>query len=222
MKKITVIFLVLAGSFVFIDRPVAQAEPKDSAASFYHQYRQFKRLTKNPRHISPLVLGSCRTVMPVLRVSDKGRKQAVDPVNGTLIKRADEIFSEQGKSAADPHLNTRVHIYVNTLADEVITRKLKSFPVGAVIVKEKLELDGFIYAVRGIGGMIKRTSGYDSENGDWEYFYTDKTTDFISGRLKNCVECHTDARDTDYVFSVWKIYNNQLKEEQEVSGKRDK
>ncbi|MCF6312494.1 MAG: cytochrome P460 family protein [Verrucomicrobiales bacterium] len=129
----------------------------------------------------------------------------------TLIKLADKSIPEQGNPTVDPHttadshFNTKTHIYVNTLADGVIARKTKSFPEGAVIVKEKLKLGVFDCTVSGIGGMIKRAPGYDSKHGDWEYFYGDETTPFSSGRIKNCIECHVDARDTDYVFSVWKI-----------------
>ncbi|MCF6312624.1 MAG: hypothetical protein L3J39_09260 [Verrucomicrobiales bacterium] len=98
-----------------------ETELKSSAFSFYHQYRQLKRLTKQPYHVSPTFFTDCRVKMPILGISDKRTKRAVDSLIGTSIKRAD------------------------------------------------------------------------------------KTTNFTSGRLKNCAECHVDARGTDYVFNVWKI-----------------
>jgi hypothetical protein len=61
-------------------------------------------------------------------------------------------------------------------------------------------------SVAGIGGMIKRAPGFDSKNGDWEYFYSGKTAGFSIGRLQNCAECHAGAKTTDYVFCGWKSF----------------
>lgn len=198
----------------------SKIEAEDSALTIYQTYLQLKRLTKKVHHVSPRTLSSCRVLMPIFGINDKKNKLDDDSPIGDLIKLADKIISEKGKAIVDPHLNTGIHIYVNRLAEDTITEKSKSFPVGGIIVKEKLKLDGFDQAVHGIGGMIKRTPGYDSANGDWEYFYADKTTKFSSGRLKSCIECHTDARATDYVFSVWKIAveNNDDNEQYPAKG----
>jgi len=154
---------------------VTETETDDSALAIYQTYLQLKRLTDDPRSVSPLVAVDCESYKK-------------DITDGSI------------------HEDARVHIYVNKIAEDVITKNLKIFPTGAAIVKEKLAFNGpSSYTALGIGGMIKRSPGYDVQNGDWEYFYADKTTDFTSGRIKNCAECHVDARDTDYVFSVWKI-----------------
>ena len=96
-----------------------------------------------------------------------------------------------------------IHVYVNPLADDAVIEKRKVFPAGAVIVKEKLGDDG---AVTGVGGMIKRTAGFDPKNGDWEYFYSEKVG-FSTGRLQHCADCHSVAKETDYVFRAWKPFN---------------
>ncbi len=51
--------------------------------------------------------------------------------------------------------------------------------------------------------MIKRPTGYDPDNGDWEYFYFEDPTKFEQGRIALCVECHRGAAATDYVFGGW-------------------
>ena len=68
-------------------------------------------------------------------------------------------------------------------------------------MKEKLGEDG---ALTGVGGMIKRTAGFDPKNGDWEYFYSDKVEGFSIGRLQKCAGCHDLVKHTDYVFGGWK------------------
>jgi hypothetical protein len=70
-------------------------------------------------------------------------------------------------------------------------------------VKEKIAGDGSAFAV---GGMIKRSKGYDDGNGDWEYFYAAKTGAFSTGRLQNCITCHRQTKTNDYVFSVWEPF----------------
>jgi hypothetical protein len=46
------------------------------------------------------------------------------------------------------------------------------------------------------------TPGYDAANGDWEYFYYGGRSQFSSGRIANCIECHRAAEATDFVYSV--------------------
>ncbi len=100
------------------------------------------------------------------------------------------------------HFDTRIHLYVNTLADDIISQNRRTFPEGSVIVKEKLSQEGM---VTGVGGMIKRSSSYDDKSGNWEYFYSEPGKGFANGRLKKCADCHIDVRDRDYVFNVWAL-----------------
>lgn len=62
--------------------------------------------------------------------------------------------------------------------------------------------------------MVKREAGYDAANNDWEYFVIpfDATTDYIampngdlskaaaSGKLENCINCHTNDGNGNYLF----------------------
>jgi hypothetical protein len=51
--------------------------------------------------------------------------------------------------------------------------------------------------------MVKRAPGFDSAQGDWEYFYFDDPSKIESGRMASCIECHRTAKQTDYVFGLW-------------------
>jgi hypothetical protein len=90
---------------------------------------------------------------------------------------------------------TEVNVYMSSTAAEAFENRVRSYPVGSVIVKEKLPGSN-------IGGMVKRRAGYDPEHGDWEYFFKDEQG-ITSGRIESCVRCHDSARPRDYVFGDW-------------------
>src|SRR5437763_734321 len=81
---------------------------------------------------------------------------------------------------------------------------------GAVIIKEKSPdrpihiPEGGVLAFRhGVGGMVKRSPGFDPEHGDWEYFYYEDPKKIETGAITSCVKCHEGAKDKDYVFGAW-------------------
>jgi hypothetical protein len=152
------------------------AEPlvvtKDSASTFY---QKFQRLTKEPRYVSPQIALSC-------------------------VGPSDEVIAKE-KARTGPHLNARVNIYVNQTTADFIATNGAVFPVGAVIVKEKI---GYDKKVSDIGGMIKRDKGYDPANGDWEYFFYTPGAKFSTGKLANCIDCHNSGT-RDNVFNVWDL-----------------
>ena len=161
------------------------AEPlvitKDSATTFY---QGFKRLTAEPRFVSPTISALCGTATIPKRVFDKERA-----ING-------------------PHAGVAVHIYANPPAADSIAANAAEFPVGAVIVKENLlvlagPVPGLLGrpASAGIGGMVKRPKGYDPANGDWEFFFYSAEGQFSTGKLANCIDCHNGGK-RDHVFSV--------------------
>ena len=110
-----------------------------------------------------------------------------------------------------PHANTGILIYMNKLAADAFATNASAFPVGAAIVKQKTNLgytdkDGKRVhdADTGVGGMLKRPAGYDPKHGDWEYFYFEDSKKIESGRITSCVQCHSSAKDKDYVFGTWR------------------
>jgi Cytochrome P460 len=108
---------------------------------------------------------------------------------------AAELAADERRTG--PHSDAFVNLYVNELAKRAIADKAVLFPTGAVIVKEKLKRD---VSATAVGGMVKRAAGFDPDHGDWEYFYAAKSGGFASGRLDNCIACHTQAKSRDYVF----------------------
>jgi hypothetical protein len=161
-------------AILLVATTLAAAEPltvtKESAGKFY---REFKRLTAQPRYVAPLTALLC---------TFPGKE-----------------LLEKESALTGPHTRVSVHIYANTIADGAVTANAAEFPEGAVIVKEKLGRDA---AVTDVGGMIKRAEGYDPKNGDWEFFFFTPGGDFATGKLENCIGCHNGGK-RDHVFSVW-------------------
>jgi len=102
---------------------------------------------------------------------------------------------------AGPHSHGFVHLYASPEAAQAIAARSDRFPVGSVIVKEKI---GEKNVVTDVGGMIKRAPGYDTANGDWEFFFHTPGGEFTSGKMANCIDCHNNSPH-DHVFSVWKL-----------------
>ena len=152
----------------------APAGLKVTKGNAFTAYQGFTRLTKEPHMVAPLTATLCTIPSPDL--------------------------IEAEKKLTGPHHMASVHLYANAQAQAAVTKGVKSFATGSVIVKEKIARDGSASAV---GGMIKRSKGYDAQNSDWEYFYAAKTGEFSTGRLQNCIDCHRQTKTNDYVFSVW-------------------
>lgn len=90
---------------------------------------------------------------------------------------------------------------MNDLAATAFRSGSNAYPVGAVVVKQKHKHYG--KDVSGVGGMVKRSTGYDPQHGDWEYFYFEDPQKIESGRLASCVQCHDAAKQGDHVFGTW-------------------
>jgi hypothetical protein len=102
------------------------------------------------------------------------------------------------RERAGPHADVAVNYYVSPAGAAAMASRDGPFPVGTILLKEKLaSVDGEAAAV---GGMVKRAPGFDPQNGDWEYFYAERAGDFAIGRLSNCAGCHARARKADFVF----------------------
>jgi hypothetical protein len=96
------------------------------------------------------------------------------------------------------------HVYVTAGAKEPMASGEGHYPVGAVIVKAKLESenssDPVLYTV-----MRKMEKGYDAEHGDWEYAVLDGPNKRVlsRGRIDSCIECHKQYASTDYVTRAY-------------------
>jgi hypothetical protein len=110
-----------------------------------------------------------------------------------------------------PHANAAITVRMNDVALTAFSANAFPYPMGSVVVKEKhLGSDWadrprgrIVSPPEGIGGMVKRSPGYDPEHGDWEYFYFEDPSKIEQGKIESCVGCHSSAKVKDYVFGTW-------------------
>ncbi|MFN0204792.1 MAG: cytochrome P460 family protein [Planctomycetota bacterium] len=129
----------------------------------------------------------------------------------TICFMTPERFIEINKEQSGVHAFASINIYMNNPAASSYNKQTNNYPAGSIVIKDKLSIDappnridGLKYSQKpGVGGMIKRAPGYDPEHGDWEYFYFENPSKITNGRIANCVQCHTNAKDRDYVFGGW-------------------
>ncbi len=175
--------LVLACAALVMQPGLAAAPPAESSAAeaasaqaIVKNYKAFPRLTREPRAVSRTLSGLCRVLAP------------------------EEIEGDREQYGS--HSLAWVHVYANEPAVAELAKSRRQFPVGAIIVKEKL---GDQQAVTGIGAMQKMPPGYDPEGGDWRYIYTEASAtpgqDKVEqGRLEKCRTCHMRAKERDHVY----------------------
>jgi hypothetical protein len=105
----------------------------------------------------------------------------------------------------NPHRDKYLTVYVNDLGRKaMLTEKSPVFPVGSVIVKEKLPAQDSPEPEL-LTVMIKQRKGYNPPSGDWEYMAVNGTGTEVQGRghLKHCQSCHLDHKKTDYIFRTY-------------------
>ena len=97
-----------------------------------------------------------------------------------------------------------VSVYGNATAWKILsTGNFTNFPVGSVIVKQKL-LDEKNSAPDSLGIMIKRSAVAQAEGG-WEFVFVDSGGKISRGpkELSNCYDCHSKTTGSDYVFGTY-------------------
>jgi Cytochrome P460 len=177
-------FILLAGSLSTWSQPSPPPGPQPFISEVAANFTNYQQITKSVVFVNPELAMLCRGA-------------SKDQVEAARIKFG-------------PHANTGILVYMNKPAADAFATNAYAFPVGAVIVKQKTiqdytDKDGkrVHEADTGVGGMVKRPSGYDSEHGDWEYFYFEDAKKIETGRISTCVQCHSAAKDKDYVFGTW-------------------
>lgn len=102
----------------------------------------------------------------------------------------------------DPHKDKWLTVYVNdTGYSEFTSKKVPHFAEGTVIVKEKLG-DPTNTTPELLTVMIKRHSGFNPTDGDWEYLVFGGQASKVAarGKIQSCEECHETRQAEDYVF----------------------
>jgi hypothetical protein len=138
-------------------------------------HRKWYRVTKAPAYLDHNIDSLCRM-----------------PTN-------DEVAMADKKN---PHDRKFFNVYVNRAGQKTMltTANLK-FPVGSIIVKEKLP-SKHSRRPELLTVMIKRERAYNPAGGNWEYLVLNGAATKIDGRgvLQTCQSCHITRRQTDYLF----------------------
>jgi uncharacterized membrane protein YccC len=93
-------------------------------------------------------------------------------------------------------------VYVNEIArHSLLDEKKPQFPIGSVIVREKLARASDAIA-QVLVVMVKRERGFNPRANDWEFLMIDGNVSKIRQREKtgDCRSCHAQQKATDYVF----------------------
>ena len=95
-----------------------------------------------------------------------------------------------------------VGVFVDKLAKTTYLSASAPYPQCARIVKPIYGDEEGVDVLR-LTAMVKMPPGYDPEHGDWWYGVYDAagTESRRAGRLEDCIRCHREAADTDYLFS---------------------
>lgn len=119
------------------------------------------------------------------------------PVRAVPIKGSDEENS--------PHKDHYINVYVNAIGkNEMLTKKNPKFPVGTVVVKEKLSSPES-QTPELLTVMIKRKKGFNPEVGDWEFMTLDGLAKEVTarGKLESCQTCHLDYKQNDFITRIY-------------------
>src|SRR6478609_413454 len=139
-------------------------------------YRTFAAQTPEPVSASGYIFNLCR--MPTLRETE-----FLNSIHG------------DGRYLQD---------WANPLAAQVLVSGAPSmFPVGSVIVKEKYAGPTTVKPdLVAIGMMIKRSPGFNSAHGDWDYAYYEPALGIVQTAEQStyCANCHAGAAATDFVY----------------------
>ena len=122
-----------------------------------------------------------------------------------LMEPASAISCVAVTTDRNPHFNKYVSVFVNSVGREAMMTQLNPrFPVGSMIVKEKLDkADSTTPEL--LTAMIKREPGYNPEAGDWEFLTLDGAASKIveRGKLGRCSGCHKPYQSSDFVTRTY-------------------
>jgi len=105
----------------------------------------------------------------------------------------------------NPHKDKFINVYINSIGkDEMLTKKNPKFPIGTVVVKEKLSAHDS-QKPELLTVMIKREKDFNPEVGDWEFltFNGGATEITARGKLENCQACHLGYKQNDFITRTY-------------------
>ena len=103
------------------------------------------------------------------------------------------------------HNNRYINVYVNSIGKtEMLTKKNPKFPVGTIVVKEKLDSpESKLPSLLTV--MIKRKKGFNPPVGDWEFMTLNGAATEITskGKIESCQTCHINYQPTDFITRTY-------------------
>ncbi len=88
--------------------------------------------------------------------------------------------------------------YVNDAGYNAAKLRLPKYPHGTIIVKENYKPDRTLAAVT----VMAKVRGYNPDAGDWFWAkYGPEGKVAKAGKVKGCIDCHRDAKKSDWVFT---------------------
>jgi hypothetical protein len=145
---------------------------------------------------------------PAALIAGYRRWTKVNPTPRRMMPASAEqcapAFASQQPS---PHFSKYITVYVNGRGKAAMMgQKSPQFPVGTVIVKEKLSRpDSKSPELMTV--MVKRDHGFDQDSGDWEYLVFDGMGKRAASgvEVNRCRSCHNEhpAIDADHVYRAY-------------------
>jgi hypothetical protein len=110
------------------------------------------------------------------------------------------------KPVVTPHADKFMRVYVNDVGlPAMMEAKSPQFPAGTIIVKEKLP-NKTSNTPEFFTVMVKRETGYDLGNGDWQYLIMESDMAKLEkpSEVENCQACHANwAKASDFVSRIY-------------------
>ena len=92
---------------------------------------------------------------------------------------------------------SKVKTFLDEKGFESYEKKSFPYPDGTMAVKESFSSDGKLNRLY----LMKKIKGYDPENNDWYYaLMSTEGKPSQSGKVSFCIQCHTSAKDKDYLY----------------------
>lgn len=108
------------------------------------------------------------------------------------------LWPGKGKmyEGTEPH-GAFITVYVNDIALKSINEK-KAFANNSIVMKENFSEDKKLSAIT----VMYKVKGYNPSQGDWFWAKYDADFNILSeGKVKGCLDCHSDAQSNDYIFT---------------------
>ncbi len=187
-KIAAVVFLSLIaiGATVYGLRRYTSATIRSVTLDELHGYKKWQQVTVRPEPMPPDTANLC-IILP----------------NGYK----DPVLRKALASPNNPHTKKFFRVYVNDTGKKAMLSHLPSkFPVGSVIIKEKLS-SSTSETPELLTVMIKRQPGYRKKWGDWEYMVVNGQATKVeaSRSFEHCYGCHVTKKSNDYIFRNYTV-----------------